>query len=103
MKKPPLIITALFVLAAVICFISATTLFAGLTDVQKHELQKCTYTYDQCMKGCPDQLSQSRNQIGECQQVCLSQYHICRQKAGIPGYVPGPGGSTGQTSPPNKS
>jgi hypothetical protein len=75
----------------------------GLTDAQKRELQKCTYTYDQCMKACPDQLSQSHNQIGECQQVCLNQYYDCRQKARIPGYVRGPGGLTEPTAPPNKS
>jgi hypothetical protein len=103
MKKTPLVIAALLVSATFFCLIFATTVWAGLTDAQKRELQKCTYTYDQCMKACPDQLSQSHNQIGECQQVCLNQYYDCRQKARIPGYVRGPGGLTEPTAPPNKS
>ena len=98
MKKAPIIVAALVVLAAVICLISATTLFAGLTADQKLELQRCAHTYDQCIKGCTPESS------SQCKQACLNQYHECREKARIPDYAHGgPPEVTGQNSPPNKS
>jgi hypothetical protein len=98
MKKAPLLITVLFVLAAVICLISASTLLAGLTDAQKLELQRCAQTYNQCVKGCTPESS------SQCKQACLNQYYECRQKARIPDYAHGgPPEVTGQNSPPNKS
>jgi len=102
-NKTQLLIGTLFLSASLICLIFVTTAWAGLTDTQKHELALCTHTYDQCVTACPNQLSQSGSQIGACQQACLNQYHDCRQKARIPDYVRGPGGSTEPTAPSNKS
>jgi hypothetical protein len=103
MIKTRILVAAALGSSALICLIIVTTAWAGMTDTQKNELKKCTYTYNQCVKACPDQLSQSHNQIGACQQACLNQYYECRQKARIPGYVRGPGGSTEPTVAPNKS
>ena len=98
MKKAPIIVAALVTLAAVICLVSTTTLFADLTADQKRELQKCAHTYDQCLKGCTPESS------SQCKQACLNQYYDCRQKARIPEYAHGgPPEVSGQNSPPNKS
>src|SRR2546423_5324945 len=98
MKKTRLVVISLFVLVAVICLVSATTLLAGLTDAQKNELQKCGHTYNQCVNGCTPESS------SQCKQACLNQYYDCRQKARIPDYAHGgPPIVTGQSSPLPKS